>query len=179
MPKADNIISKMAKASPTHGTAGKKWEVSLLAGLWPSTFLVSLIATSTNRTRHRRRITGSGKSPDTTPPTVPVRKPAFLSSRETPTLRATWLGHACYLVEFPSGLRVLFDPVFEPRCSPFTWLGPKRYTEVPCEIEDIPTIDAVVISHSHYDHLSRKIPTSKYASWILTVVRSNRKTNPV
>ncbi|KAI4170509.1 MAG: hypothetical protein LQ343_004886 [Gyalolechia ehrenbergii] len=107
----------------------------------------------------KRRITGSGKSPDTTPPTVPVRKPAFLSSRETPTLRATWLGHACYLVEFPSGLRVLFDPVFEPRCSPFTWLGPKRYTEVPCEIEDIPTIDAVVISHSHYDHLSH--PTVK------------------
>lgn len=51
----------------------------------------------------------------------------------------------------------MFDPVFEARCSPFTWLGPKRYTEVPCEIEDIPTIDAVVISHSHYDHLSRTL----------------------
>lgn len=38
-------------------------------------------------------------------------------------------------------------------CSPFTWMGPKRYTEVPCQIEDIPTIDAVVISHSHYDHM--------------------------
>lgn len=85
---------------------------------------------------------------------MPVRKPAFLGSRETPTLRATWLGHACYYVEFPGGLRVLFDPVFEARCSPFSWLGPKRYTEVPCEIEDLPIVDAVVISHSHYDHLS-------------------------
>ena len=37
--------------------------------------------------------------------------------------------------------------------SPFTWLGPKRYTDMPCQVEDIPTIDAVVISHNHYDHM--------------------------
>lgn len=96
---------------------------------------------------------GKANTPDTTPPTVPVLEPSFLPSRDTPTLRATWLGHACYFVEFPGGLRVLFDPVFSCRCSPFSWLGPKRYTEVPCQIEEIPTIDAVVISHSHYDHL--------------------------
>ena len=82
-----------------------------------------------------------------------MRKPIFLPSRETKNLRATWLGHACYFVEFPGGFRVLFDPVFSERCSPFTWLGPKRYTDVPCQIEDIPTIDAVVISHNHYDHM--------------------------
>jgi N-acyl-phosphatidylethanolamine-hydrolysing phospholipase D len=57
-------------------------------------------------------------------------------------------------VEFPGGLRVLFDPVFTHRCSPFSWLGPARYTPAPCNIEDIPIIDAVVISHNHYDHLS-------------------------
>ena len=96
---------------------------------------------------------GKANKPNTTPPTVPVLEPSFLSSRDTPALRATWLGHACYFVEFPGGLRVLFDPVFSCRCSPFSWLGPKRYTEVPCQIEEIPTIDAVVISHSHYDHL--------------------------
>ncbi|KAI7277187.1 hypothetical protein KC335_g10 [Hortaea werneckii] len=61
-----------------------------------------------------------------------------------------------------SGLRVLFDPVFEARCSPFSFMGPKRYTEMPCEIEDLPFIDAVVISHSHYDHLSH--PTIKRIS---------------
>lgn len=80
-------------------------------------------------------------------------KPTFLPTRSTDSLRATWLGHACYFVEFPSGLRVLFDPVFSNRCSPFTWLGPKRYTDIPCQIEDIPIIDAVVISHNHYDHM--------------------------
>ena len=74
-------------------------------------------------------------------------------------MRATWLGHACYYVEFPGGMRVLFDPVFEDRCSPFSWLGPKRYTEIPCEIEELPFVDAVAISHNHYDHLS--LPTVK------------------
>ena len=84
-----------------------------------------------------------------------VHHPSFLPDRQGPDkLRATWLGHACYFVEYPSGLRVLFDPVFEDRCSPFSFFGPKRYTPPPCDIADIPIIDAVVISHSHYDHLS-------------------------
>lgn len=47
--------------------------------------------------------------------------------------------------------------MFEKRCSPFSWLGPARYTEPPCYIDDIPFIDVVVISHNHYDHLS--LPT--------------------
>ncbi|ODA75887.1 hypothetical protein RJ55_08528 [Drechmeria coniospora] len=100
-------------------------------------------------------ITGDLKQPDTKPPTVPVVAPEWLPNRTaSDKLRATWLGHACYYVEFPSGLRVLFDPVFEDRCSPFTFMGPKRFTPRPCDIRDIPVIDAVVISHSHYDHLS-------------------------
>lgn len=101
-----------------------------------------------------RRLRGRANVPDTTPPTVPVQQPEFLTGRETKSLRATWLGHACYFAEFPGGLRVLFDPVFQDRCSPFSWMGPKRYTEMPCQISDIPIIDAVVISHNHYDHLS-------------------------
>ncbi|KAH9844808.1 Beta-lactamase superfamily domain [Teratosphaeria destructans] len=106
-----------------------------------------------------QRLSGQWRDPDTTPPTVPVRKPEFLPTRQTEQLRATWLGHACYYVEFPGGLRVLFDPVFTERCSPLSFLGPKRYTEMPCQITDIPYIDAVVISHNHYDHLSH--PTIK------------------
>ncbi|KAK0616150.1 beta-lactamase superfamily domain-containing protein [Immersiella caudata] len=89
--------------------------------------------------------------------TVPVRNPTgtFLPSRSgSSQLRATWLGHACYYTEFPSGLRVLFDPVFEDACSPVAVLGPKRFTPPPCSIAQLPFVDAVVISHSHYDHLS-------------------------
>lgn len=107
----------------------------------------------------RRHASGEGKYPNTKPPTVTVHKPDFLPSRENEKLRATWLGHACFYVEFPSGLRVLFDPVFEDRCSPFSWLGPKRYTKAPCDVSEIPIIDMVVISHNHYDHLS--LPTVK------------------
>ncbi|KKY17720.1 putative zn-dependent hydrolase oxidoreductase family [Phaeomoniella chlamydospora] len=102
----------------------------------------------------KKKCRGEMKTPDTTPPTVEVRKPEFLPTRETTKLRSTWLGHACFYVEFPGGLRVLFDPVFEDRCSPISFLGPKRYTPKPCDISDIPFIDAVVISHNHYDHLS-------------------------
>ncbi|KAF9696916.1 hypothetical protein EKO04_005087 [Ascochyta lentis] len=101
-----------------------------------------------------RKITGKANKPDTTPPTVPVRTPTFLSTRQTPKLRATWLGHACYYVEFPGGLRVLFDPVFEDCCAPINLKSLKRFTPPPCELEDLPAVDLVVISHNHYDHLS-------------------------
>ncbi|KAF2687140.1 Metallo-hydrolase/oxidoreductase [Lentithecium fluviatile CBS 122367] len=106
-----------------------------------------------------RKFTGQQNVPDTTPPTVPIRAPDFLPSRETKKLRATWLGHACYYIEFPSGLRILFDPVFEDCCAPINIKALKRYTPPPCELEHLPVVDAVVISHNHYDHLS--YPTIK------------------
>ncbi len=93
--------------------------------------------------------------PDLSNVKIPVVKPDLLTSRTGSTaLRATWLGHACYFVEFPSGLRVLFDPVFEDRCTPVQWFGPKRYSPPACSLAELPPVDAVVISHSHYDHLS-------------------------
>ncbi|KAI1486811.1 Metallo-hydrolase/oxidoreductase [Biscogniauxia mediterranea] len=96
-------------------------------------------------------------APKTTPADkiVPVVKPQFLPTRTSSSnIRATWLGHACYYVEYPSGLRVLFDPVFEDHCSPIPIPHLQRYTERPCDIADLPFVDAVFISHSHYDHLS-------------------------
>jgi L-ascorbate metabolism protein UlaG (beta-lactamase superfamily) len=67
-------------------------------------------------------------------------------------LRATWIGHASVLIEI-EGKRVLADPVFSDRVSPSRWLGPKRLHPPPIALAELPTIDAVVISHDHYDHL--------------------------
>ncbi|GMI38454.1 hypothetical protein TrCOL_g1149 [Triparma columacea] len=68
----------------------------------------------------------------------------------------TWLGHATCVVRL-GGKLVLTDPVFSPRCSPFRFMGPKRYTEPGCTIEQLISagvvFDICVISHDHYDHL--------------------------
>jgi L-ascorbate metabolism protein UlaG (beta-lactamase superfamily) len=67
-------------------------------------------------------------------------------------VRITWLGHSSLLVEL-EGRRVLVDPVFSQRCSPSRFVGPERFHPVPLPVEALPPLDAVVISHDHYDHL--------------------------
>ena len=67
-------------------------------------------------------------------------------------LRVTWLGHSSSLVEI-DGQRVLFDPVFGERASPLSWAGPKRFHAPPITVSELPPLDAVAISHDHYDHL--------------------------
>ncbi|MDI5978915.1 MBL fold metallo-hydrolase [Amycolatopsis magusensis] len=71
-------------------------------------------------------------------------------------LHLTWYGHASTLVEI-DGARVLLDPVWSDRCSPSPLIGPKRMHAPPVALEDLPRLDAVVISHDHYDHLD--LPT--------------------
>jgi len=67
-------------------------------------------------------------------------------------LRATWLGHSTLLLEI-DGLRVLTDPVWGPRASPSRFAGPKRFQPVPISLRELPPIDAVIVTHDHYDHL--------------------------
>ena len=67
-------------------------------------------------------------------------------------LRATWLGHSTLLIEI-DGLRVLTDPVWGPRASPSRFAGPKRFQPVPVPLRAMPSLDLVVVSHDHYDHL--------------------------
>ena len=71
-------------------------------------------------------------------------------------LRATWLGHSTVLVEI-DGARILFDPVWARRASPSSLIGPKRFHEPPLALGDLPTLDAIVASHDHYDHLDRGV----------------------
>jgi L-ascorbate metabolism protein UlaG (beta-lactamase superfamily) len=67
-------------------------------------------------------------------------------------LRVTWFGHSASLVEI-DGWRVLIDPVWEQRASPFQFMGPKRFFQPTLELMELPRIDVVLISHDHYDHL--------------------------
>jgi len=67
-------------------------------------------------------------------------------------LRATWLGHSTVLLEV-GGVRLLTDPVWGQRASPSQLAGPKRFQPVPVTLKQLPPVDAVLISHDHYDHL--------------------------
>ncbi len=67
-------------------------------------------------------------------------------------LRATWLGHSTVLIEI-DGARILTDPVWGERASPMSFAGPKRFHPVPVSIAALPPLDAIIISHDHYDHL--------------------------
>jgi L-ascorbate metabolism protein UlaG (beta-lactamase superfamily) len=64
----------------------------------------------------------------------------------------TWIGHATFLLQF-DGLNILTDPQFSERASPVSWAGPKRVVPPAMRIDALPDIDAVVISHDHYDSL--------------------------
>ena len=69
-------------------------------------------------------------------------------------LRVTWFGHSATLVEM-DGVRVLVDPVWDERAAPVRWAGPKRFFAPTLRLEEMPVVDAVLISHDHYDHLGR------------------------
>ncbi|XP_062928911.1 N-acyl-phosphatidylethanolamine-hydrolyzing phospholipase D isoform X2 [Mobula hypostoma] len=88
---------------------------------------------------------------------LPIKEPFFVKNPELvgdvgSGIRVTWLGHASLLVEM-EGVTFLTDPIFSQRASPVQFFGPKRFRNPPCTVAQLPKIDAVVISHNHYDHL--------------------------
>lgn len=64
------------------------------------------------------------------------------------------LGHSTTLLKLAERF-ILIDPVFSERASPVQWIGPKRFHDAPISLQDLPEIDAVIISHDHYDHLDK------------------------
>ncbi len=93
---------------------------------------------------------GARRMPDSPLPSVDPRQ--AWSRQPASGLRATWLGHSTVLLEI-DGHRVLTDPVWGTRASPFRLIGPRRFQPAPLRLRQMPDVDVVVISHDHYDHL--------------------------
>ncbi len=70
--------------------------------------------------------------------------------------RITWLGHASFLIQ-GGGKSLLIDPVFSEHCAPLHFPSMKRKVAPPCLLSDLPDIDAILLTHTHYDHLD--LPT--------------------
>ncbi|KAI0279568.1 beta-lactamase superfamily domain-containing protein [Russula aff. rugulosa BPL654] len=156
----------LAETTPSTSTTSTYWWPTFSAGLNLSTLSTFL----TNPSISLERVRNSEIHPH---PPVKVVKPDWGHSPSTstatsssqPNLRATWLGHASFLVEFPrtaAGLdeeppRVLFDPIFSDCVGPLSWLSIRRRLPPPCTLEEIPEFQFVVYSHNHYDHLD--LPT--------------------
>jgi L-ascorbate metabolism protein UlaG (beta-lactamase superfamily) len=94
---------------------------------------------------------GRGRVP---PGTIPVESPLATWATPVPSsgLRVTWLGHSTLLIE-SDGVRVLTDPVFAERVSPVSFAGVRRFHRAPAAIAELPPLDAILLSHDHYDHL--------------------------
>ena len=92
---------------------------------------------------------GAAKWPSSVP--VTLAKP----EARVAGLRITMVGHASLLIQ-AEGVNILTDPVWSERASPFAFAGPKRVTAPGIAFEDLPPIDAILISHCHYDHLDVK-----------------------
>jgi L-ascorbate metabolism protein UlaG (beta-lactamase superfamily) len=122
----------------------QQWQVSQFENPQPlkNDFLGAMLA----MTQSSKFVAPSGPVP-----VITRSSEDFLKAPAT-GLRVTWFGHSSTLVEI-DGYRVLTDPVFSERVSPLPFAGPKRWYAPPVSLADLPEIDAVVISHDHYDHL--------------------------
>lgn len=85
----------------------------------------------------------------------PVAAPAVSYPRaRADDFTATWIGHSTVLLQL-GGINVLTDPMFSARAFPVQWMGPRRIMDPALPIDALPPLDAVLLSHSHYDHLDK------------------------
>ncbi len=78
--------------------------------------------------------------------------PAPVNNVSRNEFRVTFINHATFLLQI-DGLNILTDPIWSYRASPYQWIGPKRMRDPSIAFDNLPAIDAVLISHNHYDHL--------------------------
>ena len=141
-----------------HRLLRAKTQRNFVAGKFRNVPEAKLIEGSTTEML-RRQFFGSERRTPERPVPVVHHTAADYATPPASGLRATWIGWATVLVEI-DGRRVLTDPIWSERCSPSTLVGPKRLHEVPIALADLPHVDAVVISHDHYDHLD--MPTIRF-----------------
>ncbi|MGK7391930.1 MAG: MBL fold metallo-hydrolase [Candidatus Cyclobacteriaceae bacterium M2_1C_046] len=85
-------------------------------------------------------------------------KPATVPNSSENELTVYFVNHATFLIQWKDK-NILTDPIWSERTSPFSFAGPKRMRPPGIAFKDLPKIDAVIISHNHYDHLD--LPTIK------------------
>ncbi len=97
----------------------------------------------------------TGKSPQSVPDApIHIQQLTAEDIQSAPDQSLWRLGHSSILLKL-AGKFWLIDPVFSERASPFRFIGPKRFHPVPIALDDLPDIEAVILSHDHYDHLDR------------------------
>jgi N-acyl-phosphatidylethanolamine-hydrolysing phospholipase D len=111
------------------------------------------------------------RSPDPDPAVFQLATPRFVKPRAAPSdVTLTWIGHSSFLLQL-GGVNILLDPVWSNRASPVQFVGPRRWVRPGVAFDALPPIDAVVVSHDHYDHLDagtiRRL-SSRYpaAQWV-------------
>ncbi|MFH1851878.1 MAG: MBL fold metallo-hydrolase [Candidatus Neomarinimicrobiota bacterium] len=96
------------------------------------------------------------KNPDKRParplPVIPINDQ--FNRVPSNDLRFAWLGHSSLILEI-AGKRLLIDPMLSERSSMVQWAGPRRFHPAPLKAEELPVVDAVLISHDHFDHLDQ------------------------
>jgi len=83
---------------------------------------------------------------------IPIVRRTRADFAEPQDLRVTWLGHGTTLIEI-EGKRFLIDPLFSRNASPGPMFGVARFHDPPLPLDELPDLDAVVLTHDHYDHL--------------------------
>jgi L-ascorbate metabolism protein UlaG (beta-lactamase superfamily) len=100
----------------------------------------------------RQWLFGSEQRAPNCPLPIVTDTAARLASPPSTGLRITWLGHSTTLIEI-DGAVILSDPMWSERASPSRWVGPRRFHPPPLLLDQLPHVDAVIVSHEHYDHL--------------------------
>jgi L-ascorbate metabolism protein UlaG (beta-lactamase superfamily) len=101
---------------------------------------------------------------------VNARQPSVPATVAYDEMVLTFINHVTFLIQLPE-LNLLTDPVFSERASPLQWAGPRRVHAPGLQLEQLPAIDLVFVSHNHYDHMdlpSLKRLASRHAPLFLT-----------